>query len=65
MPNDLIDPPNDDDPWGVDFEDEPIAFGEPTVEIDGENVPIAKAADYVVAMGNPVNTEEKEWNPWE
>ncbi|MCT0013876.1 hypothetical protein [Weissella confusa] len=58
MPNDLIDPPNDDEPWGVDYKDAEIWPGDEVVEIDSYLVKVEDAADFVVWYGNIVNTEE-------
>lgn len=58
MPNDLIDPPNDEEPWGVDFEGEDIWKGDEVVDVNGEYVPLEKARNYLLIIGLDVNTEE-------
>lgn len=57
MPNDLIDPPNDDEPWGVDYKDDEIWPDDEVVEIDTYFVKLEDAADFIVWYGSVVNTE--------
>lgn len=61
MPNDLIDPPDDDLPWGYDFEGDEIWIGDEVYELDSEYVPkepASKAQRWLEKNGNKVNTEE-------
>ena len=58
MPNDWIDPPDDEAPWGYDFEGDEIYLGDRIVEIDGENVPLEKSEKWIKKNGYKVNTEE-------
>lgn len=58
MPEDLIDPPNDEEPWGYDFEGDEIVIGDDVVEIDNEYIPLEKAMAYLISYGSAVNTEE-------
>ncbi|MGL5301461.1 MAG: hypothetical protein ACRC9Z_10335 [Weissella confusa] len=58
MPDDLIDPPDDERPWGTDYKGDDIVCGDEVVEIDTWYVRLEDAADFLVWYGNPVNTEE-------
>lgn len=58
MPEDLIDPPDDDEPWGYDYEGDEIYLGDEVVDVEGVNVPIVKAADFLVSDYSKVDTEE-------
>ena len=50
MPNDLIDPPNDDEPWGVDYKDDEIWPGDEVVEIDSYLVKVEDAAALMLDL---------------
>lgn len=58
MPEDWIDPP-EDEVWGYDYQDDEIIVGDEIVKIDGEYVPLEKAVDYLAEYGEKVDTEEK------
>ncbi|MFC0089131.1 MULTISPECIES: hypothetical protein [Weissella] len=60
MPNDLIDPPDDEAPWGYDFEGDEIYLGDKIVEIDGEYIPLEKSETWIKKNGYKVNTEERQ-----
>jgi len=60
MPNDLLEPLNDAEPWGEDFEGDEVQRGDEGWMIDSEFVPNdkAKMVRYFELNGNRVNTEE-------
>ncbi|MBU7560860.1 hypothetical protein [Weissella cibaria] len=58
MPEDLIDPPDDDLPWETDYKDDPIYVGDEVVQVESWLVRLEDATDFLVWYGQRVNTED-------